>query len=87
MSVLKAALIRAGYTVKALNNENTALQFTKGYESGTFQNGTFTVPRDFNLQPIKTEYSKEAVERAASKYSWSVKKMTPNKYELTRRAF
>ncbi len=86
--VLKAALIRAGFTIYSENPEGTHLYFRNNAGlRGQFVNGSFLVPQGTDLAPIKAEYSKEAVERAAAKFNWRVKKVTENKYLLSRKAY
>jgi len=86
--VLKAALIRAGFEIYSENAEGNHLYFRNNLGlRGQFVNGAFVVPQGTDLAPIKAAYSKEAVERAASKFNWKVKKVTENKYLLSRRAF
>ncbi len=88
VSVLKAALIRAGFTIYSENAEGNHLYFRNNTGlRGQFVNGAFVVPQGTDLAPIKAEYSKEAVERAAAKFNWKVKKVNTNKYLLTRRAY
>ncbi len=75
-------IVITAYTIIATDFEQA---MAKLHEQ--FVNGAFLVPRGFDLTAIKAEYSKEAVERAAKKYSWTTKKLSANKYELTRRTY
>ncbi len=81
LDILKTALERAGFNVQ---KNGQALNFTKGYRSGSFQNNKFTAQDGIDVDQVKREYSKVATELSAKKFGWVITKTADNKLKLRR---
>ena len=82
---LRAAIEAAGYTI--VNESAGYLQFRSATgQYGVFRNGTFSVPRGWDVDAIKREYSQQIVRAAAAKYNWKIQG-AGGKIQLKRRAF
>ena len=83
---LRAAVEEAGYTI--VNESAGYLQFQSAAgQYGSFQEGTFNVPRGWDVDAIKREYSQQIVRAAAAKYNWKISQGAGGKIQLKRRAF
>lgn len=83
---LAAALESASYRIT--HRAAGYLQFTDGSgQYGTFQNGQFRVPQDWDVDAIKRQYSQQIIQAASKKYGWKINQGAGGKLQLKKRAF
>lgn len=83
MELMNAALEAEGYRVSQYANGLSFAHEDNWRQGGTFRDGVFNVNEGTDTDAIKRAYSLKAVQKAAKKFSWTIKADSKNKLKMT----